>query len=105
MDTVIRGSRRLEQPSLETIAEMSLYPSLTHWLARPLPMEVIKGLSADAKRLRKLAQNRLSRRKVVRTFHVADAVPTWNDEPPPYRNPDRDWLDLEPPVKRDWMTP
>ncbi len=85
-------SARLEQPSLETIAEMTMYQSLTHWLARPLPSSVLKGLSADAKRLRKLAQNRLSRRRPVKTFTIADAEPPQNDDA--QRNPDRDWLDV-----------
>ncbi len=83
---------RLEAPSLETIAEMTLYPSMTEWLARPLPMDAIKALSPEAKRFGKRAENRMSRRKTLKLrvlLYRDDAYPTPREEQP-YRSPDRD---------------
>jgi hypothetical protein len=85
--------------TMEVVCEMSLYRSLSHYLARKLSPGRLAQLTPPQRKARKLAQQRLSeaRLRPTKTFGIPAA-----HEPP--RAAHRDWLALDDP-KRDVLRP
>ena len=86
--------------TMEVVCEMSLYRSLSHYLARKLSPGRLAKLTPPQRKARKLVQQRLSKARLRPTKTFATAV---IDAPPP-RSPHRDWLALDDP-KRDILRP
>ena len=86
--------------TMEVVCEMSLYRSLSHYLARRLSPERLATLSPTERTARTRAQKLLSnaKRHPQPTFAYPDV------QPPPPRSPHRDWLSLED-CSRDILRP
>jgi hypothetical protein len=74
-----------------TADELHRFPTLDHWLTRPLSKPHAEGLSPEAKRHRRLAQTRLyrSRQKLEQSVAHHDATS---------RHPTRDVIRLDPAI-------
>lgn len=75
--------------TMEAVCEMSLYSSLSHYLARKLSPERLATLSSTERAARTRAQKQLSQR---RRRTRAEQFFTAAVEPTPTRSPHRDYL-------------